>query len=130
MNYSYKKRKTADYFLMVLVFALIAFGLIMIYSVSKYLSLQITNQVSDKYFLTRQLVSLGDGLVVWIAFQSIDYKFLQKHTSTMLWATIILPAVVLATSVPVAVAPSTTFVIVFPLSMTQASACHAASDAV
>ena len=90
MNYSYKKRKTADYVLMILVFALIAFGLIMIYSVSKYLSLQITNQASDKYYLVRQLVSLGIGLVVWAVFQAIDYKFWQKHTSKMLWVTIIL----------------------------------------
>jgi len=92
MNYSYKKRKTADYLLMILVFALIAFGLIMIYSVSKYLSLQITNQGSDKYYLVRQLVSLGIGVIAWAVFQSVDYKFWQKHTGTMLWITIILLA--------------------------------------
>ncbi len=90
MNSSYKKRKTVDYFLMILVFALTAFGLIMIYSVSKYLSLQITGQASDKYYLVRQLVSLGIGVVVWIVFQAIDYKYWQKHTGTMLWITIIL----------------------------------------
>jgi cell division protein FtsW len=90
MNSSYSKRKTADYLLMILVFALIAFGLVMIYSVSKYLSLQITNQASDKYYLVRQLVSLGIGVVVWAVFQAIDYKFWQKHTSKMLWITLIL----------------------------------------
>ncbi|MCX6810649.1 MAG: putative lipid II flippase FtsW [Candidatus Berkelbacteria bacterium] len=92
MNYSYKKRKTADYLLMVLVFGLIAFGLIMIYSVSKYLSLQITNQASDKYYLVRQLVSLGIGVIVWAVFQAIDYKFWHKYTGTMLWITIVLLA--------------------------------------
>lgn len=77
---------------MILVFALIAFGLIMIYSVSKYLSLQLTNQGSDKYFLVRQLASLGIGVIVWAVFQAIDYEFWQKHTGKMLWITIILLA--------------------------------------
>lgn len=77
---------------MIMVFALIAFGLIMIYSVSKYLSLQVTNQSSDKYYLVRQLVSLGIGVVAWIICQSIDYRYWQKHTSTMFWITIILLA--------------------------------------
>jgi len=90
MNTSYKKRKSADYLLMILIFVLVSFGLIMIYSVSKYLSLQNTDQTSDKYYLVRQLVSFGIGLVAWLFFQSIDYKFWQKHTSKMLWVTIIL----------------------------------------
>lgn len=90
MNYSYKKRKAADYLLAILVFGLIAFGLVMIYSVSKYLSLQITNQETDKYFLVRQLVSLGIGTFVWIIFQSIDFRFWQKHTITMLVITLVL----------------------------------------
>lgn len=90
MNLSYRKRKSADYILMILVFALIAFGLVMIYSVSKYLSLQITDQATDKYYLVRQLASLGVGVVVWIVFQSIDYRFWQKQTTTMLVITLIL----------------------------------------
>ncbi|MFA5158368.1 MAG: putative lipid II flippase FtsW [Patescibacteria group bacterium] len=89
---SYKKRNHADYVLMILIFAVIAFGLIMIYSVSKYLSLQITDQASDKYYLVRQLVSLGIGIVVWVACQAIDYRFWQKHTGKMLWITLILLA--------------------------------------
>ena len=90
MNYSYRKRKSADYLLAILVFALIAFGLVMIYSVSKYLSLQITDQASDKYFLIRQLISFGVGIIVWIAFQSIDYRFWQRHTTIMLIITLAL----------------------------------------
>lgn len=90
MNYSYKKRKSADYLLAILVFGLIAFGLVMIYSVSKYLSLQITHQETDKYFLIRQLISLGVGVFVWIVFQSIDYRFWQKQATIMLIITLIL----------------------------------------
>lgn len=94
MNYSYRKRKSADYLLMILVFSLIAFGLIMIYSVSKYLSLQITDQASDKYFLVNQLVSLAIGIVVWITFQLIDYRYWQKNTTAMLVITIVLLSLV------------------------------------
>lgn len=92
MNNSYKKRRNSDYLLMILIFSLIAFGLIMIYSVSKYLSLQITDQANDKYYLVKQLASLGVGVVVWIVFQSIDYRYWQKYTSAMLWVTLILLA--------------------------------------
>ena len=92
MNYSYKKRKTADYLLMILVFSLVTFGLIMIYSVSKYLSLQITDQASDKYFLINQLISLLIGILVWIVFQLIDYRYWQKNTKAMLIITILLLA--------------------------------------
>lgn len=92
MNYSYRKKKTADYLLMILVFSLIAFGLIMIYSVSKYLSLQVTDQGSDKYFLVNQLVSLAIGIIVWITFQLIDYRYWQKNTSIMLAITVVLLA--------------------------------------
>jgi len=94
MNYSYKKRQSADYALMISVFALIAFGLIMIYSVSKYLSLQVTDQASDKYFLINQLVSLAIGLVAWIVFQLVDYRFWQKNTTAMLFATLVLLSMV------------------------------------
>ncbi|MCX6812109.1 MAG: putative lipid II flippase FtsW [Candidatus Berkelbacteria bacterium] len=90
MNSSYKNRKSADYFLAFLVFGLIAFGLVMIYSVSKYLSLQITNQASDKYFLIRQLISLGIGVVIWLVFQAIDYRLWQKNTTKMLIVTLVL----------------------------------------
>jgi cell division protein FtsW len=66
----------------------------MIYSVSKYLSLQVTNQASDKYFLVNQLVSLTIGIVFWIVFQAIDYRFWHKNTTTMLVITLALLSLV------------------------------------
>lgn len=77
---------------MILVFALIAFGLVMIYSVSKYLSLQVTNQESDKYYLIRQFWSLGFGILVWIFFQVVDFHVWRKNSGTMLFITILLLA--------------------------------------
>jgi cell division protein FtsW len=80
----------SDYWLSLTVFALITFGLIMIYSVSKYLSLQVTNGASDKYYLTSQLISLAAGIVAWVVFQNIDFRFWRKHSGAMLIATIVL----------------------------------------
>jgi len=84
------RKKRQDYWLSLAVFALVAFGLIMIYSVSKYYSLQVTDQATDKYYLQKQLISAGIGLVVWVIFQSIDYRFWQKNSAAMLVAVVIL----------------------------------------
>lgn len=83
-------RQKPDYIISLIVFALIAFGLVMIYSVSKYYSLQITENGSDKYFFTKQLISASMSIVVWIVFQLIDYRFWQKSASFMFFLTLIL----------------------------------------
>ena len=82
------RKQKPDFLLSLLVFGLIAFGLIMIYSVSKYYSLQLYG--TDKYFLKRQIIWSLIGLVSWAVFQSIDYKFWQKHSAKMLPVTICL----------------------------------------
>lgn len=84
------QKQHSDYWLSLAVFALIFFGLIMIYSVSKYYSLQVTNDATDKYYLVKQLKSLIYGLFVWVIFQGIDYKFWQKKSGLMFFATFIL----------------------------------------
>ena len=84
------KRQRSDYVLSLIVFGLIAFGLIMIYSVSKYYSLQITNEATDKYYLIKQLSWAGVGLVAWLVVQAIDYRFWQKNAKIFFYATIVL----------------------------------------
>ncbi len=86
-SFSNAKKQHADYWLSLAVFGLIAFGLIMIYSVSKYYSLQETNSATDKFFLNKQFISLLIGIAAWIFFQAIDYKFWQKHSAKMLFFT-------------------------------------------
>lgn len=90
MNNSYTKRKRIDYVFAILIFILISFGLMMIYSVSKYLSLQNTNQGTDKLYLEQQIISFGIGIIACIFFQAVNYKFWQKHTTKMLIATLLL----------------------------------------
>lgn len=82
------RKKNPDYFLTIAIFILIMFGLVAIYSVSKYFSLQITEGENDKYFLVKQLQWVGTGMIIWIVFQAIDYKFWQKNSKYMLFATL------------------------------------------
>jgi len=91
-----KRSQHSDYWLSLVIFALICFGLIMIYSVSKYYSLDITDGETDKYYLKRQSVMAVLGLMAWIFFQAIDYRFWQRHAAKMFYITlglIILPIV-------------------------------------
>ncbi len=81
-------RQRSDYWLSLAVFGLIVFGLIMIYSVSKYYSLELTNGATDKYFLKKQLETVGIGLLVWIVVQAIDYRYWQKKAGMMFFVTI------------------------------------------
>lgn len=81
-------RKHSDYWLTLAVFALIGFGLVMIYSVSKYYSLDITHGATDKLYLKNQVFALLIGLFVWIVMQSIDYRFWQKKSKYMLFVTV------------------------------------------
>lgn len=85
-----QRKSKPDIWLSLAVFALIVFGLIMIYSVSKYYSLQITNEKTDKFFLVKQLKWLFIGVITWIVFQSIDYSYWEKKSKTMFYLTLIL----------------------------------------
>ncbi|MCL5410883.1 MAG: putative lipid II flippase FtsW [Patescibacteria group bacterium] len=81
------KKVKQDYLISLAVFSLVVFGLIMIYSVSKYYSLQVTNEATDKLYLKKQLMFLIIGVFAWIIFQSIDYRFWQKRSGYMLFIT-------------------------------------------
>ncbi len=81
------RRQHSDYWLSLAIFGLIVFGLIMIYSVSKYYSLELTNGATDKYFLKKQLVTVAIGLVVWIVVQAVDYRYWKNRAGTMFFVT-------------------------------------------
>ena len=84
------RKQHSDFWLSLAVFGLLVFGLIMIYSVSKYYSLEVTDGRTDKLFLIRQFFSVIIGLVVWIVFQAIDYRFWRRFTAWMLYGTVFL----------------------------------------
>ncbi len=85
-------KKHSDYLLSLLVFGLIAFGLIAIYSVSKYYSLEITDNGTDKLFLKKQISTVLLGLAVWVFFQAISYKYWLKYAGICFFITIFLLA--------------------------------------
>jgi len=87
-NHSGVRKSRADYLLSILIFALVLFGLIAIYSVSKYYSLEVTDNTTDKYWLNRQLIFVGLGLVTLAVFQAIDYRVWEKYSKYTLWVTI------------------------------------------
>ena len=87
---NYARKKKADFWLALAIFALVMFGIIAIYSVSKYYSLQITDGETDRYYLVRQIIWAVIGLLAWAIVQSIDYSFWQKNTRAMFFITLIL----------------------------------------
>lgn len=84
------RRRSSDYLLSLAVFILAVFGLVMIYSVSKYFSLDKTGGLTDKYYLTRQAIFFVIGAVCWFFFQAVDYRFWQRHAAKLLYLTFIL----------------------------------------
>jgi cell division protein FtsW len=99
------RRHHSDYILSLIVFGLVVFGLIMIYSVSKYYSLELTDGESDKIYLTKQAVMVVIGLVAWVVTQAIDYRFWQKYYKQMFFVTIgllLLPVVLNPTGLSIA----------------------------
>lgn len=77
-----------DYFLILLIFILLIFGLIMIYSASSWISTKTFGYAS--YYLNKQAAALAIGLVVWFIFSQIDYRFWEKWAMPALLITLIL----------------------------------------
>src|SRR3990172_8427384 len=80
--------KKPDYALSLLIFGLVVFGLVMISSASSVISYERFGR-SD-YYLIRQLVSFGIGILFWIIFQGIDYHIFKKYAGVLLITTILL----------------------------------------
>ena len=82
-----KREVKPDYILMLLIFSLLIFGLIMIYSASGYIASRLFNNAS--FYLNKQTISLSVGLVIWYIFAKIDYRFWKKSALWLLIATLI-----------------------------------------
>lgn len=82
------RKQHSDYWLSLVIFGLICFGLIMIYSVSKYYSLDLSDGATDKYYLKKQLFPVSLGMVGWVILQAIDYRIWQKYAGRLLLLTV------------------------------------------
>ena len=74
-----KTEKYFDYSLLFIVIFLVCFGLVMIYSTSAYNS-QIVNDGDSFYYLKRQAMLAGTGMVLLFFASSIPYTFWKRFT--------------------------------------------------
>ena len=91
-----------DYTLTILIFALIAIGLIMIYSIGWITVLKQTGGSSSKntFFIT-QTFSLGLGVLLWYFISRIHYTFWQKYASVIFYGSLLLMFLVLVPGISV-----------------------------
>lgn len=85
-----------DYLLTVIVIALVAIGMIMLYATGSIVKLSITSGVSGKNtFFTTQLLAFMLGLVVWYVVSKIHYSVWRKYALYMFIVSFVLMLFVL-----------------------------------
>jgi cell division protein FtsW len=87
-----------DYVLALIIFVLMALGLIMIYSISPVLSQKMFGNTDRNYFFYSQLANIGVGLVGWIAASSIDYERWKRWVPALMVLAVACLAVLLVPS--------------------------------
>ncbi len=73
-----QRRHRPDYWLLMLALALLSVGLVVIYSISPGLS-AVENK-SDTYYVNKQLLSVGLGLVAFVVLSNLPLKLWRKAT--------------------------------------------------
>lgn len=82
-----------DYWLILITFLLLGFGLVMVFSTSYYIGL---TDFNDTYhYFRKQLIFAGIGLLLFFIFSNIHYSFYKKHVAIILLICIILLIAVL-----------------------------------
>lgn len=89
------KQQRPNYFLAFLVFALVAFGLIMIYSASVVTSYQFFGY--NYFYLNKQATSFVVGIICWFIAYKIDFRFWQKYS---FWIFLVVLALLVAVFIP------------------------------
>lgn len=88
------RRHRPDYMLLVLCALLLVVGLVIIYSISPGLAVQ--RGVSDNYYVNKQLVAIGLGIVTFIGMASIPYQTWAKLQKPLIAAAIVATLIALA----------------------------------
>lgn len=83
-----------DYTLLIILIIILAFGLIMLYSVSSYMGE--LRKGDPAYFLKKQAVAAALGFVLMFVMAKIDYRKLKKFDHAFYWLSLILCVAVLA----------------------------------
>jgi len=98
------KTKNIDYKLFFTIFALIVFGMIMISSVSVYPSFQVTSkmlaagktdEVSNSFYLSRNIMHVVIALIVFVFVAKTPYKLFEKYAKQIFLGALIFMVIVL-----------------------------------
>ncbi|MCL2025919.1 MAG: putative lipid II flippase FtsW [Leptospirales bacterium] len=93
LNTYIKSKKSPDFVLLAIVFALSGFGLAMCYSASAVYAMSTFGDAF--YFFKRQLVWFFAGIVILLTVQAIDYRIYKRYTRPMLIVSFVLLLLVL-----------------------------------
>lgn len=88
------RRHKPDYVLLVLTAILLVVGLVTIYSISPGLAIQ--RDVSDNYYVNKQLIAIGLGIVTFAAMATIPYDMWRKFQKPLIGAAIVATLIALA----------------------------------
>ncbi len=64
-----------DYVLALVIFVLLSFGLVIMYSISPVLSQKLLGSTSRNYYFYGQLINIFVGLVAWVLATRIEYRY-------------------------------------------------------
>ncbi len=96
LDSSSQRSHKPDYLLTVLVMALAAIGMIMLYATGSIVKLSITGGANGKNtFFTTQLISFGIGLAVWYVVSKVHYSFWRKNSLYIFLGSFVLMLLVL-----------------------------------
>ncbi|HSH31626.1 MAG TPA: FtsW/RodA/SpoVE family cell cycle protein, partial [Candidatus Saccharimonadales bacterium] len=78
-----------DYLMALGIFVLLAFGLVMMYSISPVLSHKLLGSTSRNYYFYGQLLNVVVGAVAWSVVAKIDYRLWKKLSPLLMVVAII-----------------------------------------
>lgn len=77
-----QRKHRPDYWLLLLSVVLVAVGLIVLYSISPGLAMQ--RKLGENYYVNRQLIAIGFGIVAFVALSNIPINFWRKMQRPLL----------------------------------------------
>lgn len=89
-----QRRHKPDYVLLVLTAILLVVGLVVIYSISPGLAIQ--RNVSENYYVNKQLIAIGLGIVTFLIMATIPFETWRKLQKPLIIAAVIATLVALA----------------------------------
>src|SRR4051794_29592125 len=86
-----QRRHRPDYMLLVISVILLVIGLIVIYAMSPGLAVQ--KHVSDNYFVIKQLLAIGLGVIAFGILAAVPYKNLRRFQKPLIVAALVATAI-------------------------------------